>query len=83
MLYAQLTNPNAGYPHDQEAIKQLDPEQQYQVERVSMGQSSTSVRLVGFSGGFNSVNLTFSKKNSEGVFVPHDIYRDPQYNPYI
>jgi hypothetical protein len=51
---------------------------EYDVEKVDMGQSYTSITLVGIKGGFNSVWFEFFEDGK-----PIDIYRDARYNPYI
>lgn len=50
----------------------------YNVEEVSMGQSSPSIKLYGMNYGFNSVMFEFYKDGKE-----HDIFDDPEYNPYL
>lgn len=82
MLYAKFVEPNAGYAHDQKKVEELELNHFYPVAAVSMGQSSTSITLQGQSGGFNSVNFEFYKK-SDDKYVEHDIFSDPEYNPYI
>lgn len=81
MLYAQLVNTSAGYGNNKE-LAQLVLNEFYPVAAVSMGQSSTSITLQGKSGVFNSVNLEFYKKVND-EYVVHNIYKDPEYNPYI
>lgn len=81
MLYAKVTNLNAGYTNDKEKIKILSRETYYPVS-VSMGGSNTSVFVHGYPGAFNSVNFTFYKVVSN-EFVEHCIFSDPYYNPYI
>lgn len=82
MLYAKVTNPNAGYASDAEAVSELDSEIYYEIADVDMGSSSTRVKIVGSAHPYNSVNFTFYKK-IDGVYNPHDIYSDPRYNPYL
>lgn len=43
-----------------------------------MGQSNTSVYLVGFEKPFNSVHFDFFEDGKEIA-----IYRSPKYNPYL
>ena len=74
MLTAIYNYPEKGYCPAEE----LCVGKEYEVEHVSMGQSHTYVYLKGYEGGFNSVHFDFYEDG-----VPHNIYRDPRYNPYI
>lgn len=74
MLTAIYNYPKNGY----HPAKELIVGQEYEVESVIMGQSHTSIYLKGYKGGFNSVQFDFYENGS-----PHNIYRDPRYNPYI
>lgn len=57
-------------------LELLEDDTFYKVSSVSMGQSSTSIYLELFPGkSFNSVLFQFFKE--------HDIYTDPEYNPYL
>ena len=47
-----------------------------------MGGSSTDIELEGFTCTFNSVNFDFFRKEDDEI-VPHDIYRDEVYNPFL
>ena len=80
MLFAKYTRPNAGYPEEREQVKKmLTLDAMYPVDYISMGQSFTTVYLIGFDNyGFNSVNFTFYE---DGKRV--DIYSDARYNPYL
>lgn len=82
MLYARYIDSNAGYEYDQKNAEKLTLGEYYPVAAISMGQSSTSITLQGQSGSFNSVNFSFFKKVGD-KFVQHDIYSDPEYNPYL
>lgn len=73
-LTAVYNHPDAGY----RPISELEVGKEYCVVGVSMGVSYTTIWLEGFSGGFNSVNFDFFKDGK-----PHDIYKDPNYNPYL
>lgn len=81
-LFARMEHPNNGYESDKKDAALLDPKKLYEVKEVHMGQSNTCVELdTGFKRTlFNSVNLEFYLEGSE---TPHDIYSDPDYNPYI
>ena len=74
VLTAIYSDPEAGY----RPITELELGKEYRVVDISMGQSNTSIFLEGYSGGFNSVNFDFFKDGK-----PHNIYKDPEYNPYI
>jgi hypothetical protein len=65
-------------PRSDEEYKELVVGSFYNVEEVSMGQSNTSIGLYGLRYGFNSVMFEFYKDGKE-----HDIFRDPDYNPYL
>lgn len=73
-LTAVYNYPENGY----RPISELEVGKEYCVVDVCMGQSNTSIRLDGISGGFNSVNFDFFKDGK-----PHNIYKDPDINPYI
>lgn len=74
MLTAVYNHPEAGY----NPILELEVGKEYGVAMVSMGGCYTNIWLEGFSRAFNSVNFDFFKDGK-----PHDIYKDPDYNPYI
>lgn len=82
MLFAKFTHPNSGYAHDSKKVEGLELNNFYPVAGAIVGQSHTYVTLQGEAGTFNSVNFDFYKKEN-GEFVEHDIYSDPEYNPYI
>ena len=50
----------------------------YDVDYISMGQSSTSVFLVGSAVSYNSLCFKFYEDDKE-----IDIFQDPRFNPYI
>ena len=84
MLFAKVTEPNAGYDHDKKAVADLNPDNYYPVRSVSMSQSSTSFTLKDGYGHYNSVNFTFYKSaGKDAGMVEHNIYSDPEYNPYL
>lgn len=74
MLKAIYNYPDNGF----HPIKELEVGKEYTVSDVSMGQSYTSIFLKEIPGCFNSVNFDFFKDGK-----PHNIYKDPEYNPYI
>jgi len=85
ILYARVEHPNNGYEECKEIIRKLDPERFYEVKKVSMGQSSTSI-ILEFAEvriWLNSSNFEFYLKDDEGNYIPHNIYNDKDYNPYI
>lgn len=51
---------------------------EYDVEDIMMGQSNTSVSLVGMKGSFNSISFKFMHDGRE-----IDIFRSPLINPYM
>ena len=51
---------------------------EYDVEDIMMGQSNTSVSLVGMKGSFNSISFKFMHDVRE-----IDIFRSPLINPYM
>lgn len=73
-LTAVYNYPQNGY----RPAEQLKVGKDYNVECVDMGQSSTYIRLSGFDGYFNSVQFDFFEDGK-----PIDIYRSPNYNPYM
>lgn len=74
MLTAIYNYPENGY----RPAEELCVGREYEVEEVSMGQSYTYICLKGHGGCFNSVQFDFYEDG-----VPHNIFRDPKYNPYI
>lgn len=82
-LYAKFVSPTSGYAHNQKKVEDFELNSMLVVDGVSMGQSSTTITLAaGLQGGFNSVHFEFYKQVDDEL-VKHDIYRDPEYNPYI
>jgi len=77
--FAKLVNPDLGYDHHKEMVKQLNKDTLYKVEGISMGQSSTSIKLEGFKPPFNSIQFEFLDADNNIL----DIYNMPEYNPYM
>jgi hypothetical protein len=77
--YAKFTKPNNGYDSQQEQAKVLVLGAAYEVEHVSMGQSSTSIRLKNVKGAFNSVMFDFYDHHMKSI----DIYNMPEFNGYM
>ena len=77
-VYAKMTYPNNGYPHDVEKVKSLNENENYEVESVSTGQSHTSVWLKGISGVFNCVNFTFYDEQGNEI----DLSKCSKVNPH-
>ena len=73
-LIAVYNYPENGY----HPIKELEVMKEYTVMDISMGGFYTSVFLKEVPGSFNSVNFDFFKDGKQ-----HNIYADPDYNPYI
>lgn len=83
-LYARFATFDAGHQCQKEEAKELFIiGQYYKVDKVDMGGSHTDIYLKGFEGYFNSVFFKFYIRDKSGKFVKHDIYEDPDYNPYI
>lgn len=51
---------------------------EYDIEDIMMGQSNTSVELVGIKGAYNSISFKFMHDGRE-----IDIFRSPLINPYM
>lgn len=79
LTYVKLVHPEYGYDTDKVHAKQLSRGVFYEVERVSMGQSHTTITLKGYKGSFNSVQFEFYNANKQ----PIDIYNMPEYNHYM
>lgn len=79
-LYAKFVNPNAGTDYDKEKVREAELEvgRKYKVIRIEMGSWHTDVWLEGYARAFNSVHFDFYEGD-----LPHDIYSDPNYNPYL
>lgn len=79
-LYARYIYSDHGYESQQkQAELYLELGAYYKLEGVSMGQSSTSIKLDGIAMPFNSVQFEFYDRFME----KHDIYSDNELNPYI
>jgi hypothetical protein len=71
--------PAYGYPSDKQYAEQnLKFIHEYEVDRIEMGQSHTSVYLKEFSRPFNSVLFDFYEDGTE-----INIFKDCRFNPYI
>ena len=80
MLYAIFLNADDGYSYEAKVAKErLVYGKKYEVEEVCMGQSYTDIILKGIDGAFNSIHFLFVDEDGK----PHDIFSDPNYNPYI
>ena len=83
-LYARFATFEAGHECEKEEAKEIFIiGQYYKVDKVDMGGSHTDIYLKGFEGYFNSVFFKFYIRDKFGKFVKHDIFEDPDYNPYI
>lgn len=78
-IYALLSFPDYGYTSDREAIESLEKGRFYEVKKVSMGQSHTSIYLKEITGCYNSVNFTFYDENKQ----PIDLRDCLEFNPYL
>lgn len=74
MLTAVYNYPECGY---RPAVG-LKIGEEYPVESVTMGQSSTYFQIIGLKGYFNSVQFEFFEDGK-----PIDLYSSPKYNPYL
>jgi len=82
ILYAKVTELNAGYESDRINALALDSDHYYVVNRVNIGGSSTSIYLEDDRKSYNSVNFTFYTI-VDGKHKEYDIFSDPNYNPYL
>lgn len=82
ILYAKVTELNAGYEGDRINALALDSDHYYVVSRVNIGGSSTSIYLEDDRKSYNSVNFTFYTI-VDGKHKEYDIFSDPNYNPYL
>ena len=80
MLYAKFVNADCGYDSDKRKVRDagLELGRKYEVKHIEMGGWHTDVWLEGYRGSFNSVHFDFYVDD-----MPHDIYNDPDYNPYL
>lgn len=78
-LYARYFHPDAGYLHDHKQASKdgLVVGKRYLVSKIIMSQTYTSVYL----GDKSYSSVLFEFEDEDGS--PHNIYRDPEYNPYI
>lgn len=65
-------------PFSDKPEKEIEIGKSYEVEDISMGQSSTSVTLKDIRGAFNSIYFEFFEDGS-----PLDIFEDKRFNPYL
>lgn len=77
-LYARFEHPNSSF---QRASADLDPNLFYKVEQIFMGGYSTDIQLE-CRDTYNSVVFEFYL-DVDGEKVPHNIFSDPDYNPYL
>lgn len=78
-IIAKFLNPEAGYSINIEDGKLLNVGEIYEVCELDMGQSNTSIKLVGYPGeNFSSTQVDFYE-NGEKI----NIYRDIRFNPYM
>jgi len=56
----------------------LEAGKEYKVVKIAMSTCYTNIYLEGINGPFNSIEFDFFKDG-----VRHNIYRDPEYNPYM
>ena len=80
VVTAKFEHPNSGYPHNRKDAEKhgLIVGNEYPVDAIVMGQSYTSVYLVGFECAFNSVHFEFFEDG-----IPLNIFQDSRFNPYI
>jgi len=77
-LYAQYNELHQGDEESGENIKKIMGIGLVEVEKISMGQSNTSIFLKELDRGLNSIFLMFFDDKGEEV----DIYKDKRYSPY-
>lgn len=84
MLYAKYVYEDYGDKIDQQNCREhLTLGEMYEVDVVNMGGSYTDIELIGYPCTFNSVNFIFFKKTEDGDYIEHDIFNDPEYNPWV
>ncbi|QFR56089.1 hypothetical protein CPT_Muldoon_137 [Serratia phage Muldoon] len=77
MIYAKVTNPQNGYPHDQKKAKKLIElfgDNYLDVFVIEIGRSSTGVRLNHTACPYNSVNFSFYVKEDD-TYTEIDIFK--------
>lgn len=79
-IFAVVSSINGGYTMDKARIDEAGFQigDRIEVEHISMGQSSTSIRLKDHKGMFNSVFFSFEEDDQ-----PLNIYGDERFNPYL
>lgn len=77
-LNAKLVTKRGGYDSDKKDIDPYEVGTVFEVESVSMGQSSTDVKMKD-KGWFNSIYFEFIDDRGRHV----DIFNDPRFNPYL
>lgn len=65
-------------PYSNKPYSEIEVGKEYEVEDILMNSCHTTIILKAKPGGYNSVCFEFYKDGK-----PHDIYKDPKYNPYL
>lgn len=79
MIIARYHGPRGGREGDKEtAMAYLTINTEYEVDFIDMGSCYTTIYLVGYDYGFNSIYFTFYEDGKQ-----IDIYRDPRFNHYL
>jgi hypothetical protein len=77
-VYAKLTNPEYGYDHDKEMVRDLMVGEVYEAQNISVGRYQSHFSIVGKGSGYNTVQFEFFNERME----PIDIYRIPEFSGY-
>lgn len=79
MIIARYHGARGGMEGDKEiAMKYLVKGTDYEVDFIDMGNWYTTIYLLGYDYGFNSIYFTFYEDGKQ-----IDIYRDKRFNKYI
>ncbi len=85
ILYARVEHPDNCFEQYKYAINKLYKDRFYEVKRVAMGQSSTSIMLDSAEVRIwlSAASFEFYLKDKDGSYIQHNIYNDKDYNPYL
>ena len=78
-LIALLAHKEWGYSGDIEKVAPYPLNTVFEVENISIGQSHSSLELVGIDDSFNTINFDFFDDDGN----PVNIFKDKRFNSYL
>ena len=86
-LYAKYNKPDKWYGYEKKHLDELEKRRKlkdgeyYPVSTVFIGESNTTIKLVGINVELNSIFFDIYEKRN-GTYVEYDIFEDPKLNPF-